>query len=112
MADLKSWRLDFESLIPDKKSQIDPPGYDAAIAKDPVWDLGGPAVLLIIPVGCLKGEFVADRDCKFKQAPGPKHACAQAAGEGLRLRVMRRRAREQDGPLAWRFPAPRVPREL
>lgn len=36
MADLKSWRLDFEALIPDRKQQIDPPGYDFAIAKDPV----------------------------------------------------------------------------
>ncbi|KXZ53631.1 hypothetical protein GPECTOR_6g548 [Gonium pectorale] len=35
MTDLKGWRLDFESLIPDRKSQIDPPGYDSATAKDP-----------------------------------------------------------------------------
>jgi hypothetical protein len=34
--DLKSWRLDLEPLIPDRKHQQDPPGYDPAIAKDPV----------------------------------------------------------------------------
>ncbi|GIM03846.1 hypothetical protein Vretimale_8521, partial [Volvox reticuliferus] len=36
MADLKTWRLDFETLIPDRKLQIDPPGYDFSVAKDPV----------------------------------------------------------------------------
>ncbi|KAG2496309.1 hypothetical protein HYH03_005542 [Edaphochlamys debaryana] len=36
MADLKSWRLELESLIPDRKNQIDPPGYDFAIARDPI----------------------------------------------------------------------------
>ncbi|KAG2437057.1 hypothetical protein HYH02_011318 [Chlamydomonas schloesseri] len=36
MADLKGWKMDFESLIPDRKSQNDPPGYDVTIAKDPI----------------------------------------------------------------------------
>lgn len=36
MGDLRTWRMGFDSLVPDKKTNIDPPGYDATIAKEPV----------------------------------------------------------------------------
>lgn len=38
--ELKAWRLDFERLMPDRSSQKDPPGYDAAIATNPVRGTG------------------------------------------------------------------------
>mmetsp|Transcript_4152 Transcript_4152/g.10383 ORF Transcript_4152/g.10383 Transcript_4152/m.10383 type:complete len:172 (-) Transcript_4152:479-994(-) len=36
MGDLRTWRMDFDSLANDKKSNLDPPGYDSTIAKEPI----------------------------------------------------------------------------
>lgn len=54
-ATLSSWKLDLESIIPDRKSQIDPPGYDATIAKDPVRVL--PLVTELQPAAHAVGSY-------------------------------------------------------
>uniref|UniRef100_A0A7S0YL83 ER membrane protein complex subunit 4 n=1 Tax=Polytomella parva TaxID=51329 RepID=A0A7S0YL83_9CHLO len=41
MSDIRSWKLNFDSLSPDRKPNLDPPGSDSNITKDPVLYLTG-----------------------------------------------------------------------